>query len=133
MALCLLAAAVGVVDGLHDFGAIGPGTALRLPVVGGSQAAAITLISARLTAAMLPAAFIWFRASRIARGMVGFFALIKVGAAIYTASLMGAAHLLDPLKSAALLIGTVAAVLLFVPSANRWFADRGPPVASAFA
>lgn len=94
---------------------------------------AVSLICARLSVALIPAALIWFLASRFARWMVAFFAALKAAATAYGVVTFGVRPFVEPFGLATLALGTMAAALLFVPSAGRWFADRGERIDNVFA
>jgi hypothetical protein len=83
--------------------------------------AAIIGSSARLTVAFMTTGLVWFFAFRLARWFVPLFLLGKVSATLAIVWRSGTAEFVSTTWIAAMALGLVAAVLLFVPSARPWF------------
>ncbi|WP_157096625.1 hypothetical protein [Tsuneonella dongtanensis] len=129
-----MAALLGLLESLSDFGFLhGDGT-WHVPADEGERVRAVSLTCARLSIALIPLGFIWFRASNAARWLILIVSGVKVWATVISArdSFESPAAHLDPLGALVSLIGVVAAALLFTPSANRWFAAARQRVGSVF-
>lgn len=82
---------------------------------------------ARLLIALVPATFIWFFASTIARWMVAIFAALRAWQMVGDVrdSISTPTFWLNPYAVSAVLLAVAAAGLLFKPTARDWFArDR---------
>lgn len=113
--LFLAAAGLSLADGLIAAGAPG-----LLPAM---KDAAIVGASARFTIALMTTGLVWFFALRLARWMIPVFLLAKIAMAGVEIARAQSIAFVSPLWAAAMALGVLAAILLFVPGGRRWF-DR---------
>ena len=107
------AAALSFVDGLA--GLDDPGLERA------SRDAAIIGSSARLTIALMTTGLVWFFGFRLVRWIVPAFLLVKAAATLAIVWRSGTAEFVSGTWLAAMALGLVAAILLFVPSSRPWF------------
>ncbi len=125
----LAAALVAFLDGMRDLPAFQNYMGQNVPDIVWTRDAAIVMLSARLSIALIPIAMVWLSAVRFARWMVTGLSLVKLlnlpeGHRFITGGGAG-----EPLVGAAwwaaMLLSLVAVALLFTPASNRWFAEKG--------
>ncbi len=95
------------------------------PQVAWSRDWVIVMLSARLSIALIPIAMVWLSAIRFARWMVTLMALGKLPGALPRIRALVEEGAFDPSYFAALLLSLLAVALLFTPTSNRWFKDKG--------
>ncbi|MEP3052024.1 MAG: hypothetical protein ABJP48_04700 [Erythrobacter sp.] len=120
----LSAAAIDYVQGLSAISTLQMAYTQQFPWFDWTRDWAIVALSAMFSIAAIPVAMILMRAIRIARWLVTVFSIFKLlslpqmimeWVSLPHVSLL---HLASPLLT------LVAVVLLFTPSANRWFAQK---------
>ncbi|APE27446.1 hypothetical protein [Aurantiacibacter gangjinensis] len=130
--LFLASALIRFVDGLLDPTTMIVDLFRWLPNITITQDIAVVALNAQFTIALIPVALIWFRASRIARILIG----VMVGVRLLALSELVAAWqqwgALDPVEPIMLALSAAALAQLFTPSANRWIALKGRREADAF-
>ncbi len=106
--------------------------ALYLPWPGWSQDWTIVALSAILSIAFIPVAWIYLRASRVARWLVTGFSLLK----LLSFPQMFMVWVSDPYINIMYLrepiLIALALIMLFTPSANRWFRQTQEPDLAVF-
>ncbi len=120
----LAAALIAFLDGLWDIPAMQ--TLLRgsLRGIAWSRDAVIVTLSARFSIVLIPIALVWLRASNFARWMVTVLALGKLIIAPDGIAAMANGGAVDTAWLTALALSLLAAVMLFTPASNRWFAQK---------
>lgn len=103
-----------------------------LPSLAESRDAAIIAANAQFTITCIPVALIWFRAVRFARVLVSVMVALRFAVTAITFGEIPGRGWGLPLHDLALLLSLVAVVLLFTPSANRWFARKEEGDAEVF-
>jgi hypothetical protein len=125
----LSAALIAFLDGMQDLPGFQATMQASLPGIDWTRDAAIVTLSARLSIALIPIAMVWLSAVRFARWMVTILWGVRLlnlpeGHRFITGGGAG-----EPLVGAAwgasMLLGLIAAVMLFTPASNRWFAEKG--------
>ncbi|MCT2557937.1 hypothetical protein N0B51_02960 [Tsuneonella sp. YG55] len=94
--------------------------------------AAIIGSSVRLTIALMTTGLVWFFAFRLARWLVPAFLFAKAAWALAIVWQAGAADFVSSTWLAAMALGFVAAIMLFVPAADGWFSKAGEPDPAVF-
>ena len=123
--LFVLAATLSLFDGLSGLEAPNMTESTRDATIIGS--------SARFTIALMTTGLVWFFALRLARWMVPAFLLAKIAATLVVIVRAGSFSFVSTLWLGAMVLGVVAATMLFAPSARRWFAKSQQRVDDVFA
>ena len=121
----LAAALVAFLDGMRDLPAFQNHMGQNVPDIVWTRDAAIVMLSARLSIALIPIAMVWLSAVRFARWMVTVLGLGKLLNLPEGLRLMAEGAPVDPAWLASLVLSLVAVALLFTPASNRWFAEKG--------
>lgn len=119
--LFLALAAIALLRGLTDLPAAIGGYAQQLPQVAWDADRAIVMLSASFTIACIPAALVWFFASRFARWLVAIMVVLRLMG--LPALMMGAVAMRPDalLGVISTVLSIVAAIMLFTPTASAWF------------
>ncbi len=120
----LAAAVIAFLDGLRDIPAFQELMRVNLPEIDWTRDAVIVTLSARLSIALIPIAMVWLSAVRFARWMVAVLALGKLLMLPEGIRAIAAGGAVDTAWLTALLLGLLAAAMLFTPDSNRWFARQ---------
>ena len=121
----LSAAVIAYADGLLDIATHQAYFEKFLPQFAWTRDWVIVMLSARLSIALIPVAMVWLSAVRFARWMVAIMALGKLPGAVPMIRALVEDGAFDPSYFAALLLSLLAVAVLFTPSGNRWFKDKG--------
>ncbi len=121
----LAAAVIAFVDGLRDIPVHQELLRANVPEIDWSPDAVIVMLSARLSIALIPIAMVWLSAVNFARWMVTVLALGKLVNLPEGIRHIAAGGQVDTAWLTTLLLGLLAAAMLFTPASNRWFADKG--------
>lgn len=120
----LAAAVIAFLDGLRDIPAFQELMRVNLPQIDWTRDAVIVTLSARLSIALIPIAMVWLSAVRSARWMLTVLALGKLLMLPDGLRAIAAGGAADTAWLVSLLLGLLAAAMLFTPASNRWFARQ---------
>lgn len=124
VALIVASAGIALAEALADVPATARRLASRWPQLGWNDDQAIIASSALFTIALIPAALIWLRGSRLARWLLVGLAASALAKTPDLARLIGAGADVPWGEGARAICLPLAGLMMFLPPAKGWFGPR---------